>query len=149
MAPLIALILGTASARAVGWLWVPFFDSWSAAVAFGLAVMLLLTASAHFTEPRRAGLIATVPPRFPLPGAIVTITGVLEVLGAVGLLVPVTRFPAAICVGVLLIAMYPANVYAAGARRSPSSPTTPIVPRTLIQVVFVGACVAVAVGTWT
>ena len=57
--------------------------------------MFVLTGIAHFAPPMRRDLIAIVPPRLPAPGLLVTVTGVLELLGAVGLLLPATRVAAA------------------------------------------------------
>ncbi|MBV9513619.1 MAG: hypothetical protein JO280_06220 [Mycobacteriaceae bacterium] len=76
-----------------------------------------------------------------------TITGLLELLGAIGLLLPATRAAAAVCLAALMVAMFPANIYAAGAKRSQHAPDTPLVPRTLMQVLFVGGAVLVAVGS--
>jgi uncharacterized membrane protein len=48
---------------------------------------------------------------------------------------------------VLLLAMFPANVHAARAGLTlGGSPVTPLVPRTLMQIAFVAATVAVAIG---
>jgi uncharacterized membrane protein len=41
------------------------------------------------------------------------VTGILEILGALGLLLPATRVAAGFCLAALLIAQFPANVYAA------------------------------------
>jgi uncharacterized membrane protein len=147
MVPLIALIAVTLAARLAGWLGWDYTSAWPAAVAVGLAVMFMVTGIAHFAEPLRSGLIAIVPPKLPAPGLLVTITGVLELLGAVGLLVPQTRVAAAVCLGLLMLAMFPANVYAAGARRSEHAPSTPLLPRTLMQLLFVAGAVLVAVGS--
>ena len=92
MAVLVALVLGTLAARLVGWLGVDYVDSWPAAVAVGLAAMFVMTGVAHFVNPAAARLIAIVPPaRCLRRGLLVTVTGVLELLGAVGLLYPPTR----------------------------------------------------------
>ena len=104
MAPLIALLAGSIAARIVGWLGVDYVDTWVKAIAVGLAAMFVLTGVAHFVPPLRGSLIAIVPPRLPAPGLLVSITGVLEFLGAVGLLVPATRIagrrlPAAVDAG--------------------------------------------------
>jgi uncharacterized membrane protein len=77
---------------------------------------------------------------------LVTMTGALELLGAVGLLIPQTRVAAAACLALLMVAMFPANVYAAGAKRSEHAPDTALVPRTLMQALFLAAAVLVAVG---
>jgi len=146
MAPLITLLLSTVAARSIGWLGVAYVNSWTAAIAVGLAAMFVLTGFAHFAPPLRRDLIAIVPPRLLAPGYLVTITGLLELLGAVGLLLPVTRVAAAVCLLVLMLAMFPANVYAAGAKRSEHAPDTALVPRTLMQALFLAAAVLVAVG---
>jgi len=120
MAPLVALVVGTLAARLIGWLGVDYVSSWPSAVAVGLALMFLVTVTAHFVNPLRRDLIAIVPPRLPLSGPVarhvrgllVTITGVLELLGAAGLLYAPTRAAAAATLGVLMVAMFPANVYA-------------------------------------
>jgi len=146
MVPAIALLVVTLAARLAGWLGWHYTDTWAAATAIGLAAMFVLTGVAHFVQPRRAGLIAIVPPRLPAPGLLVTITGILEPAGAVGLLIPVTRVAAAACLFVLMVAMFPANIYAAGARRSEHSPETPLVARTLLAVLFLCGAALVAVG---
>jgi len=147
MAPLITLLLSTIAARSIGWLGVPYVNSWTAAIAVGLAAMFVLTGFAHFAPPLRRDLIAIVPPRLPAPGYLVTVTGLLELLGAVGLLVPTTRVAAAVCLAVLMLAMFPANVYASRMPDPPKSMTTRLPLRTAMQVVFIAAAVAVAVGS--
>ena len=57
-----------------------------------------------------------VPPMFPAPGLLVTLTGLTELAGALALVWgPLVRV-AAIALAVLLVAMLPANVHAARAR---------------------------------
>jgi uncharacterized membrane protein len=141
--PFVVLLVVTAAARVVG-LGVPFVGSWHAATAVGLAAAVAVASSAHFVEPRRSGLISTVPPSVPRPDLVVTVTGVLEVAAAIGLLVEPLRTPAAIGLALLLVAVYPANVRAATGKRHPSAPTTPLVTRTVVQLGFLGACVVAA-----
>jgi len=145
MAPLIVLVCVTALARLLGLVVQPLND-WPVATAIGLAAMFVMTSITHFVQPRRRGLIAIVPPVFARPDILVSITGALEFFGAVGLLVPVTRVAAAGCLGLLLLVLFPANVYAAGAQRHPDSPHTPLVARTVYQLVFLAACIVVVVG---
>lgn len=142
MAPFVVLVVVTLVARTTGALGVDALDSWPGAVAVGLAAMFLLTAWAHFVQPRRDALLAMVPPRIPAPEALVTVTGVLEAAGAVGLLVPATRTAAALCLAVLLVVMFPANVRAA--RAATGIRTMPLPARTALQLVFVGACLVAA-----
>jgi uncharacterized membrane protein len=89
-----------------------------------------------------------VPPFFPRPDLIVTLTGVLEILGAVGLLVPRLAPLSAAGLSLLLLALFPANVHAARAGVTIAGrPATALGPRTLLQLVFLGATLAVALGT--
>ena len=52
-----------------------------------------------------------VPPFIPWPRAAVLVSGVFELLGAVGILIPVSRRAAGIGLFLLTIAVTPANVY--------------------------------------
>lgn len=146
MAPLIALVLGTLAARIVAWLGVDYVDGWPAAVAVGLALMFVVTGMAHFVNPLRRDLIAIVPPSLPAPAMLVTATGVLELLGAAGLLYPPTRAAAAVALGVMMVAMFPANVYASRMPSPPKSMSTQLPLRTVEQIVFVGAALVVGLG---
>ncbi|MEH0935232.1 DoxX family protein [Micromonospora psammae] len=146
MAPLIALVAGTALARLAGLAGVAPLDGWHPALRVGLALMFTLTGVAHFTG-RRADLVAMVPPALPRPDLLVTLTGALELLGAAALLVPATARWAAAGLALLMLAMFPANVSAA--RRGltlAGRPVTPLATRTVLQVVFVAAAVAISFG---
>lgn len=145
MIPLIALLLGTATARLAGFAGIDALDSWQMSIRAGLAGMLLLTGSAHWGR-RRAELIAMVPERFPRPGLLVSLTGALEIAGAAGLMVSGTAPYAAAGLALLFVAMFPANVSAA--RRGltlDGRPVTPLPQRTALQALFVAAAVAAAV----
>ncbi|MGX6602458.1 DoxX family protein [Micromonosporaceae bacterium Da 78-11] len=147
MAPLIILIVGSALTRLIGMLGVDALDAWWPALRVGLALMFVLTGLAHFGLGRRAGLIAMVPPRLPRPDLLVTVTGVLELAGALGLLLPATARLAAGCLAVLMLEMFPANFSAA--RRHVDlggRPATPLAVRVPMQLIFIGAAVAVMVG---
>jgi len=146
MAVFLTLVLGSLVARVVGWLGVDYVDGWPRAIAVGLAAMFVMTGVAHFVNPLRAGMIAIVPPRLPAPALLVTVTGVLELLGAAGLLYPPTRTAAAIALGVMMLAMFPANVYASRMPSPPKSMTTRLPLRTVEQVVFIGATLVVGLG---
>jgi uncharacterized membrane protein len=79
------------------------------------------------------------------PRLLVTITGVLELLGAAGLLYPPTRVAAAVCLFLLMLVMFPTNVYAARMPAPPKSMTSRSDVRTAQQVVYLSAAVVVAV----
>jgi uncharacterized membrane protein len=147
MAVIVSLVLGTLAARLIGRLGVDYVDSWPQAVAVGLAVMFVMTGVAHFVPAMRRDMIAIVPPRLPAPGLLVTITGVLELLGAAGLLYPPTRVAAAVCLFVLMLVMFPANVYAARMPNPPKSMTSRLDVRTAEEIVFLGAAVMVGLGS--
>ena len=108
--------------------------------------MFVVTGVAHFAAPLRDGLIAIVPPGLPAPGLLVTMTGKLELLGAVCLLLPQTRVAAAACLALLMVAMFPANVYACRMANPPKSMTTRLSLRTATEALFLAAAVAVAIG---
>lgn len=91
MAVLIVLGAATVLSRLVGAAGVSFLDSWPEAIRTGLAVMLLFTGSAHFNSMRH-DLVRMVPPAIPRPMAFIYFTGVCEILGGIGLLIPSTRF---------------------------------------------------------
>ena len=73
--------------------------------------MFLFTASAHFT-PMKRDLIAMVPPRFRARTCSCW-TGIAELAGAIGSLIPATRYWAALGLIVVMVAMLPANISAA------------------------------------
>ena len=139
MVVLLTVLLGTFAARVAGWLGVDYVDSWPSSIAVGLAAMFVVTGVAHFVNPLRRDMIAIVPPRLPAPQLLVTVTGVLELAGAVGLLYPPTRAVAAVCLFVLMILMFPANVYASRMPNPPKSMTTRLGVRTAEQFLYLGA----------
>lgn len=142
MAPFIVLVVVSGIARLVGLLLPGWLDSWPHAVRLGLAAMFALTASAHFLQPRRDALIEMVPPRLPAAANLVTLTGILELAGAAGLLIPPVAPVAAFCLVALLVLMFPANVRAA--RAHVGLKTVPLPARTALQVLFIAACVVAA-----
>jgi uncharacterized membrane protein len=146
MAVLVTLIMGTLVARLVGWLGVDYVDSWPQAAAVGLAAMFVMTGVAHFVPAMRRDMIAIVPPRLPAAGLLVTITGVLELVGAAGLLYPPTRVAAAGCLFLLMLVMFPANVYASRMSNPPKSMTSRLDVRTVEEIVYLGAAVVVVLG---
>jgi uncharacterized membrane protein len=145
MVPAIVLPASFAILRLAGFLGVSVLDSWNLPLRIALFLMFLIAASAHWGRGR-TDLIRMVPAAFPFPASIITITGVLEILGAVGLLIPRTTRAAAVCLAILLVAMFPANIRAARERLTIlGRPVTGLAVRSVMQVVFIGALLAVAV----
>ncbi|HET6962167.1 MAG TPA: DoxX family membrane protein [Terriglobia bacterium] len=137
MAPLIVLIVVTLLARLAGQLGVASLRDWAAATRISLAVMLCFTAAAHFNS-MRADLVRMVPPMVPYPELMVSLTGVCEIMGAIGLLVLRTRRVAAFALILFLIAVLPANIHAAQSGVTlRGAPATPLIPRVALQVFFI------------
>ncbi|HLZ23204.1 MAG TPA: DoxX family protein [Ktedonobacterales bacterium] len=146
MIPFMLLLLSLLILRGLGAAGVGLFAAWQSDAAYALALMLLLTASVHFTRTKD-DLVRMVPSVFPFRRQIVTITGYLELLGAIGLLIPATRLLAGICLALLFIAMFPANVSAALRKASlRGRPATPLWLRVPMQLVFIGVALWAALA---
>lgn len=138
MLPFYVLIVTFLLFKILGFIGLAYFESWHTALQGAVAIMLLLTASAHWGK-RRPDLIRMVPLAFPKPDWIVTVTGLLEIAAAVGILFPQTSKFTSICLAVLLIAMFPANVRAAKEKLTfGGQPVPKLFLRTVIQFVFLG-----------
>jgi uncharacterized membrane protein len=86
----------------------------------------------------RYDLARMLPPFVRQPLTVVYVTGICEILGAVGLLVPATRIYAAVALILFLIAVLPANIHAAKtAVTLRGKPATPISIRIPMQVLFI------------
>ncbi len=144
MIPLIVLLLAVVLFLLAGQLGVLWFHHWTHALRAALACMLLVTSSAHWGK-RRRDLIAMVPRSLPNPGLIVTIAGVLEIAGAVGLILNATHRVAGLSLALLFILMFPANVRAATERLTIGGrPVLGVVVRGGIQIVFIAAALLCA-----
>ena len=144
MVPLIVVLVVFTALRLAGALGIHALRDWRLCLRWALAVMLLVTASAHWGA-KRADLVAMVPPAFPRPELLVTVTGILEILGAAGLVYARTSRVAAVCLAVLFLAMFPANVYAARQNLSIGGrPVTGLPLRTIVQVGLIASAMAIA-----
>ena len=77
----------------------------------GLSLFFAFTALGHFV--RTEEMAAMLPPSAPYRVGLIYLTGVFELMGAAGVWVPRLRRPAGLCLMVMLLAILPANVYAA------------------------------------
>jgi len=111
-AVLLVLFISLLFFRGLGALGVSVFNDWMAATRFALATMFLFTSVGHFNKLRH-DLARMMPSIFPNPMALVYFTGVCEIVGAIGMLLPQTRSLAGLCLFVLLLAILPANIKAA------------------------------------
>ena len=76
-----------------------------------LAVLLIFTGTAHFYKTQEIAMM--LPDYLSYKSEIIYMTGVLELLGAIGILIPRVRRLAGICLILMLVGFLPANVYAA------------------------------------
>lgn len=144
MIPLVVLAVVFTTLRIAGALGARTLRDWRLCLRLAMAAMLLVTASAHWGA-KRADLVAMVPPAFPAPELLVTLTGILELAGAAGLVYGRTSRAAAIGLALLFIAMFPANVYAAQQGLSIGGrPVTELPLRTFVQVVLIASAMAIA-----
>jgi uncharacterized membrane protein len=123
--------------RLLGFLGVSLFQTWHESMVYALATMFCFTAISHFGR-LRTDLERMVPPWVPNPGVAVFVTGILEFLGAIGLIVPSTRTLAGVCLILFLVAVFPANIYAAKTGASLGArPVTPLGVRGPMQLLFI------------
>jgi uncharacterized membrane protein len=116
-----------------------------------LAAVFAFMGVLHFIPSVRRGMRAMIPPAmrregWPSPAFWVAFTGVCEIAGALGLLAPWAgvRVAAGIALAVFLVAVFPANAYAAAHRDKFGATAVPFWPRLTAQVVLI-ALVLVAV----
>ena len=77
----------------------------------GLSLFFLFTGTGHFirTEP----MAAMLPPSVPYRVELIYLTGVFELLGAVGVWIPKLMKITGVCLILMMLAVLPANIYAA------------------------------------
>jgi uncharacterized membrane protein len=78
---------------------------------YAVAAFFVFAGVNHFRVPDPYRRI--VPPGFGPPATLVAVSGVFEILGGLGLLIPRLRRPAAYGLIALLVAVFPANLYMA------------------------------------
>ena len=144
MAPLIVLIVSALVLWLTGRAGVGIFRDPGFVLRAALAIMFVFTSSAHWGK-RRKDLIRMVPPALPRPDRLVTLTGILEILGAIGLFLPITARAACIFLVLLLLALFPANIHAARQNLTIAGRPVPSLPiRAAIQGVFIATLIAAA-----
>jgi len=117
-------------------------------ICWGLALFFLLAGFAHFTATD--SFAAIVPPPLPFKPEIVQLTGAMELVFAIGLVVPRWRRVTGWLLSAYLLAVLPANIFMAlegmplGAMQSP----TALWFRVFLQLPLI-ALVLWATGAWT
>lgn len=124
-------------------------DVASAAVTIALAILFAAMGVTHFVPSVARGMAAIIPPRLKGAGllsgkSLVRFTGVCEIAGGIGLLVPQTHVAAAIALIVFLVAVFPANAYASQHPERFGRAAIPFWPRLAAQVALIGLLVFVA-----
>ena len=106
--------------------------SWITGLLFAIAGVL------HFVFT--PAYVAIVPPMLPGPRMLVWISGIAEIAGGVGLMIPSVRVAAGWGLVALLVAVFPANVYMAMRQGAPAGPQIPawaLWARLPLQAVFI------------
>ncbi|AYF76137.1 hypothetical protein D7D52_22430 [Nocardia yunnanensis] len=150
---LLLLAVPTVALRVLGVLGVARFATWQVCAAHGLAFMLLMTGAAHFAPasvtaiPNHDDLTAMVPSFIPFPDFTVYATGVLEYLGALGLVLERFRRPAGLALALMFVLLLPANIHAAVDHISfHGDPATPLWFRVPEQLVYIAVALFAALG---
>lgn len=91
-------------------------SDWPAMV---LAVLFVGSGLAHFVFPDT--LVKAIPEWLPHRPLLVTVSGILEIAGGIGLVVPASRRIAGWCLVALLVAVFPANMKMLASARATGS----------------------------
>ena len=143
MVPLAILVLSGLILRGLGLAGVAALATWQACARDALSVMLFFTGVSHFTFMKE-DMVRMMPPSIPWPRGMVYFTGVCELAGAIGLLVPELRRAAAYALVAFFVAVLPANIHAARADVTlRGKPATGLWLRVPMQILFI------AVAFWS
>jgi uncharacterized membrane protein len=143
VAVLLILVLSCLIFRGLGFAGIAAFASWQASARDALSLMLVFTGVSHFTFMKE-DFVRMMPPSIPRPRAMVYFTGVCEIAGAIGLLLPVFRPAAAYALIAFFLAVLPANIHAARAGVTlRGKPATSLWVRIPMQILFI------AVAFWS
>ena len=138
MVSLFVLVISFILLRGLGWIGVKRLSSWRDAGRIALVIMFLFTGFSHFSSLKH-DFAAMIPAPLPNGLWVIYLTGLFEIAGAVGLLIPRTRKLAGICLVLLLVALFSANVNAA-LNEIPlrGEAATPLWIRTPMQLLYIG-----------
>jgi uncharacterized membrane protein len=111
---LFILVLSGLIFRGLGFAGISAFDTWQASARDALSLMLVFTGFSHFTFMKE-DFVRMIPPSIPWPRAMVYFTGICEIAGAAGLVLPEFRRAAAYALIAFFLAVLPTNIHAARA----------------------------------
>ena len=109
-------------------------------IRIGIAAAFLLMGINHFLPGPARAMSAMIPPALKtrVSGkALVRFTGVCEIAGGIGILIPQTRFAAGIALVLFLIAVFPANAHAAANPERFGRAAFPFWPRYIAQLALI------------
>jgi uncharacterized membrane protein len=114
-----------------------------------VAGVFVIAGISHFVPSVQRTMAAMIPPRLRLRGLLtprnlVILTGVCEIAGGIGLLVEATRVTSGVALAVFLVAVFPANAYAARHKDRFGAVAIPLVPRLIGQLALIGLVLAVS-----
>jgi uncharacterized membrane protein len=139
MVPLVMLLILWGVLGLSGRFFFPALRSWRVSGRLALTGMFLFTGITHFS-PMRHHYVVMIPEPLPKQLIIVYLTGLLEILGGIGLAYSRTARSAGACLMLLLVLLFPANINAA-VDEIPfgGAPPTSLWLRLPIQVFFLAA----------
>ena len=141
MIVLLILVLSCLFLRGLGVVGISAFATWQACARDGLSLMLVFIGISHFTFMKE-DFVRMMPPSIPWPRPMVYFTGVCEIAGAIGLLVPEFRRAAAYALVAFFLAVLPANIHAARAGVTlRGKPATSLWLRIPMQILFIAIAV--------
>ncbi|KQV05988.1 DoxX family protein [Leifsonia sp. Root112D2] len=119
-------------------------------VCVALAIVFVAMGTAHFRPRSRRVMARMIPPALRFDGLarpeiLVAFTGVCEIVGGVGLLIPAVRLAAGVCLAVFLVAVFPANAYAARNRDRFGALAVPLIPRLIAQILLIALCIVAVI----
>jgi len=125
-------------------------DVTQAFVAWILFILFVGMGINHFRRGPARTMAAMIPPGMRRRGILAPInlvyfTGVCEVVGGVGLVIPATRVAASVALIVFLVAVFPANAYASKHPEKFGRGAIPFWPRLAGQAVLIALLVLVAI----
>jgi uncharacterized membrane protein len=120
-----------------------------AALRIGVAAVFVVAGISHFVPSVQRTMAAMIPPRLRSSGwlspqNLVIVTGLCEIAGGIGLLVESTRVTSGVALAVFLVAVFPANAYAARHKDRFGAVAIPLVPRLLGQLALIALVLVVS-----
>jgi uncharacterized membrane protein len=114
-----------------------------------VAMVFVAAGISHFLPGVQRTMAAMIPPRLRSGGIVspknlVIFTGLCEIAGGIGLLVEFTRVTSGVALAVFLVAVFPANAYAARHRERFGAVAIPLVPRLVGQLLLIALVLAVS-----